>query len=277
MPNKQMHRRRLRRPGDLKRWADAINIESKKYFMNIYRNVFLAGTYSCPGIPEPIQLIQDPIIYKGDSIGRLALLLKDGALSCRLELTEKFPWENCDGYQFVERIVSQQLSLFTLFTLRSIDVKVTNVINDKPDLTFWHTKSLPEFLEKHVLPIDGLGVLWNSTYSIEYSVFIRLSVEDFRRALVDFDNASFHCYRSLESLRHAVAKKYVIKENNKSAQWDRLKIISGFDSNIMDWIKLHADGIRHGNPLSGSKEKFEPAIIQTRDCILKVIRDLSNL
>ena len=98
---------------------------------------------------------------------------------------------------------------------------------------------------------------------------LRHALADLRQALALDDDASFYCYRAIESLR----QHYLVGAEDDGAarrqSWEDLRIALGVAETDIEPIKLAARSRRHGGSQSADYAERKSHVIWTRDLIEK--------
>jgi len=155
----------------------------------------------------------------------------------------------------VKAHISTILAIVGFINGCAYDIEITQVINKEKPIDYVYGIDIPCIRErnKNININDKLNSLLSKVSSSDISsIYLSRCFTDLIMAMKNPIDTGFYCYRAIESLRQYCKNKYNIGEDNKSAQWKKLRDITGYaeKSDFEDYIKVVTDfayPIRHGD------------------------------
>ena len=106
-------------------------------------------------------------------------------------------------------------------------------------------------------PRVSLEDIWELCQS-DVGLYIRSALNDLRMALRNHTDGLFYCYRAMETIRHDIGRRYQLEDKNQ--QWERTRAILAVSREDIDIVKVHADALRHGEPMRYTGAQWRQAI-----------------
>jgi hypothetical protein len=148
------------------------------------------------------------------------------------------------------------------------DFEVTRVLNQSREIDYVFGIDIPCLAErnKEIDLAAALARLREKTIGPN-GVFLNRCFSDLTASMKHADDTAFYCYRAIESLRHHCAAVHALSGAGKPAQWEKFRQVSGCTEEVLRYIKVAADPLRHGEAAGGSSEDRAKVFMATWDVV----------
>jgi len=180
----------------------------------------------------------------------------------------KVTWNIHDLRNVVKSILQNELAMIGYLKGYAYDLELTRVLNPSQDIDYVFGIDVACISKpRESIDLDAeLKKLKPKTVG-RNGVYINRCLSDLVSAMKHADDTGFYCFRAIESLRLHCASVHNIDIDNKKAQWEKFREVSGSDKDDIDKITEAAKPVRHGDIAGITGNEREELFKKTWDVV----------
>lgn len=178
----------------------------------------------------------------------------------------QFEWDILDLRNEVSTIIRHQLAIAGFLLGYAYNLEITRVTTEDGMIDYVYGIDIPCLVEK----MDGKFSAEAFTELIVKAsgpkgFILHRCFTDLNLAMQHAVDTAFYCYRAIESLRqHWGAVNDVLE---KSAQWEGFRNFLGIGKDMIDPVRIAAEGVRHGQLIPITDQQRIELFIRTWDLV----------